>query len=57
MDTRYVIMKEIVQEKHILIENTWTNLILVDPITKCLTPKVFHGHVPHMDLGFEISIY
>lgn len=29
--------------------------MLVGPLTKGLTPKAFHGHVVHMDLGFEIA--
>lgn len=55
IDIKYLVVKERVQEKQILIEHIRTDLMLVDPLTKSLTPKTFHGHVGHMGLGFEIS--
>lgn len=55
IDIKYLVMKERVREKKILIEHIWTNLILGDLLTKGLTSKPFHGHVASMGLG-EISL-
>ncbi|RDX88209.1 hypothetical protein CR513_30230, partial [Mucuna pruriens] len=33
-----------------------TNFMLVDPLTKCLTPKVFHEYVARMDVVFEDTL-
>ena len=55
IDIKYLVVKERVQEKQILIEHIGTYLMLVDPLIKGLTPKAFHGHVVHMSLGFEIA--
>lgn len=56
INMKYRVVKERVQEKQILIYHIGTNLMLADSLNKCLTPKVFHGHVANMGLGFEISL-
>jgi hypothetical protein len=56
IDIKYLVVKERVQEKQILIEHIGTDSMLADPLTKGLTPKAFHGHVAHMGLGFEIAL-
>jgi hypothetical protein len=56
IDIKYLVVKERVQEKQLMIEHIGTNLMLADPLTKGLTPKAFHGHVAHMSLGFEIAL-
>lgn len=55
INIKYLVMKERVQEKQTLIEHIGTDLMLANPLTKGLTPKVFHADVGHMDLGFEIA--
>lgn len=45
INIKYFIVKERAREKYILIEHIGINLILVDPPTKSLTPKTYHGHV------------
>ncbi|CAJ2653575.1 unnamed protein product [Trifolium pratense] len=56
IDIKYLVVKEKVQEKQLLIEHIGTDLMLADPLTKGLTPKAFHGHVARMGLGFEIAL-
>ncbi|CAJ2644109.1 unnamed protein product [Trifolium pratense] len=56
IDIKYLVVKERVQEKQLLIEHIGTDLMLADPLTKGLTPKAFHGHVARMGLGFEIAL-
>ena len=41
-------MKERVQSGQIFIEHIETNSMITDPLTKGLTPKVFHGHTTSM---------
>jgi hypothetical protein len=56
IDIKYLVVKERVQEKQLMIEHIGTDLMLADPLTKGLTPKAFHGHVARMGLGFEIAL-
>lgn len=52
IDIKYLVVKKRVQDKQILIEHIRTDLMLVDPLTKGLTPKAFHEHVVHTSLCF-----
>jgi len=47
-DIKFLVVKERVQNTHICIEYKETDFMLADPLTKCLVPKVFHEHTPHM---------
>ena len=54
---RGLFVKERVQSGQIFIEYLGTNSMIVDPLTKGLSPKVFHEHVAHMGvLEFEESL-
>ncbi|XP_062093925.1 secreted RxLR effector protein 161-like [Humulus lupulus] len=48
IDIKFLVVKERVQSKIVYIEHIGTNLMIADPLTKGLTPKVFHGHTAHM---------
>ena len=41
-------MKERVQSLQVSIGHISTNSMIVDPLTKSLSPKVYHEHVTHM---------
>ncbi|CAM8944292.1 unnamed protein product [Rhodiola kirilowii] len=48
IDIKFLVVKERIQSGHIFIEDIGTNSMIVDPLTKGLTPKVFHEHRTHM---------
>jgi len=56
IDIKYLVAKERVQEKQILIEQIGTDFMLANPLTKGLGPKAFHGHVANMGLGFSVAL-
>ena len=45
---KFLVVKDSVQSGQILIEYIRTNSMIVDPLTKGLTPKVFHEHTASM---------
>ena len=47
------VAKEKVQEKQISIEHIETESMLADPLTKGLTPKVFHEHTARMGVTID----
>ena len=54
IDIKFLIMKERVQSGQIFIEHIRTNSMIADPLTKELTPKVFHEHTASMSvISFE----
>ena len=54
IEIKFLVVKERVQSGQISIEHIGTDLMIADPLTKGLQPKVFHGHVAHMGvLSFE----
>ena len=48
IDIKFLVVKEKIQSWHISIEYIGTNSMIADPLTKALTPKVFHDHTTHM---------
>ncbi|PON90707.1 hypothetical protein TorRG33x02_135640, partial [Trema orientale] len=48
IDIKFLVVKERVQSHLVSIEHIGTNSMLADPLTKSLTPKVFHEHTTHM---------
>lgn len=51
IDIKYLFVIERVQNQIVSIEHIETNFMLADPLTKALTPKVFHGHIAHMGVA------
>ena len=50
MDLKYLVVKERVQKQQVSIENIRTTLMVVDPLTKGLSPKAYLVHVMRMGL-------
>ena len=48
IDIKFLVVKERVQSNLVSIEYIETNSMLADPLTKGLTPKVFHEHTVYM---------
>ena len=48
VDLKYLSIKKEVQKHKVLIEHIGTNLMIADPLTKGLPPKIFVGHVERM---------
>ena len=52
-----LVVKEKVQEKQISIEHIETESMLADPLTKGLTPKVFHEHTARMGVTIDDILF
>ena len=50
MELKYFAIKEEVKKQRVSIEHIYTNLMIVDPLTKGLPPKTFTSHVERMGL-------
>jgi len=50
MKLKYFVVKEEVQKHRVSIEHISTDLMIVDPLTKGLLPKIFTGHVVNMGI-------
>lgn len=50
MTLKYLVVKY-VHNQRVLIEHINTGLMIVDPLTKGLPPKIFEEHVENIDLG------
>ena len=50
MDLKYLSVKEEVQKHRVSIEHIGTDLMIADPLTKGLPPKIFVGHVKRMGI-------
>ena len=48
IDIKFLVVKEIVQNGQLSIEHIGTNSMIVDSLTKGLSPKVFHQHTASM---------
>ena len=48
MDLKYLIVKEEVQKHKVSIEHIWLDMMIANPLTKGLLPKIFIGHVERM---------
>ena len=54
LDTKYLFVRERVEENNLCIEHISTNDMLADPMTKGLPPKVFEDHVSKMGLTNDL---
>ena len=54
LDTKYLFVRERVEENVLCIEYISTNDMLADPMTKGLPPNVFVGHVSKMGLTKDL---
>jgi len=52
MELKYFAIKEEVQKHRVLIEHVSTELMIADPLTKGLPPKVFTSHVKNMSIMY-----
>ena len=50
MELKYFAVKEEVQKRTVSIEHISTDLMIADPLTKGLPPKLYVGHVKNMDI-------
>ena len=48
IDIKFLVVKDIVQNDQLSIEHIGTNSMIVDSLTKGLSPKVFHHHTANM---------
>ena len=48
INMKFLVVKERVQSFQVFIKHTTTNLMIVNPLTKGVPPKVFHEHVACM---------
>ncbi|CAH9139231.1 unnamed protein product [Cuscuta epithymum] len=51
---KFRVVKERVQNGEVSIEHIGTNLMIADPLTKGLPPKVFHEHRTHMGVVADV---
>ena len=51
IDIKYLVIRERVKEKKVVIEHVNTELMLANPLTKGLPPLRFKDHVSRMRLG------
>jgi len=52
MELKYFVVQEEVQKRRVSIEHISTYLMIADPLTKGLPPKLFVGHVKNMGIMF-----
>ena len=52
MELKYFVVKEEAQKCRVSIEHVSTNLMIVDPLTKELLPKLYVGHVKNMGIMY-----
>jgi len=50
MELKYFVVKEEVQKRRVSIEHISTNLMIADPLTKGLSPKLYGGHIKNMNI-------
>ena len=50
LEVKFLVVKERVQNGQVFIEHIGTNSMIEDPLTKGLTPKVFHEHTARMSV-------
>jgi len=50
MDLKYLLVKDEVEKQRVSIEHIGINQMIVDPLTKGLSPKIFFGHVRDMGI-------
>ncbi|GJU81698.1 hypothetical protein Tco_1284063 [Tanacetum coccineum] len=55
LDTKYLFVRERVEEQRISIEHIRTHEMLANPLTKGLLPKVFQGHIAKMGFCQDLT--
>lgn len=50
IEIKFLVVQERVQNGQISIEHIGTNSMIADPLTKGLSPNVFHEHTAHMSV-------
>lgn len=50
IDIKYLTLREHVRQQKLVIEHINTKLMIADPLTKGLPPKLYKEHVEHIDL-------
>ena len=50
MKLKYFVIKKEVHKQKVSIEHISTNLMIADPLTKVLLPKIFNEHVERMGI-------
>ena len=51
IDIKYLALRERVKDKKVVIEHVSTELMLADPLTKCMPSFKFKDHLERMRLG------
>ena len=51
IDIKYLAIKERVKDKKMIIEHISTKLVIIDPLTKDMSPFKFKDHVERIRLG------
>ena len=54
IDIKYFALKERVAANEVTIQHISTELMIADPLTNDISPKLFRDHVEHMGLGFSL---
>ncbi|XP_039123482.1 secreted RxLR effector protein 161-like [Dioscorea cayenensis subsp. rotundata] len=54
IDIKYLALKERVNAGEVTIQHISTELMIADPLTKEIAPKLFRDHVEHMGLGSSL---
>ena len=54
IDIKYLALKERVAAKKVTIQHINTELMIADPLTKGISPKLFRDHVEHMGFGSSL---
>ncbi|XP_042039575.1 wall-associated receptor kinase-like 1 [Salvia splendens] len=55
MELKYLSVKEEVQKQRVFFEHIRTDMMVADPLTKGLPPKMFIGHVERMGSGSQVG--
>ncbi|KAL0455017.1 UNVERIFIED_CONTAM: hypothetical protein Slati_0840900 [Sesamum latifolium] len=50
MEIKFLVVKEIIQSGKLSIEHIGTNSMIADPLTKGLSPEMFHEHTARMGI-------
>ena len=54
IDIKYLVIRERVKDKTMVIEHVNNELMIVDPVTKGMPPSKFKDHIDHMGLGLLV---
>ena len=54
IDIKYLVIRERVKDKTLVIEHISTELMIVDPLTKGMPPSKFKDHIDHIGLDLLV---